>query len=324
MGLGCSEAAACKGINLSVRTLQRWKKSVAGDQRKGPRNHARKLLEEEKSAVLQVACAEKFCDLTPTLIVAKLADEGKYLASESTFYRLLRTENLLAHRSRAKAPTPREKVETIASKPNEVWSWDITNLRSLTPGLFYKLYLFEDLFSRKIVGWDILETEFDGDGAAVLKAALQSENIDGINLRMHMDNGNPMRGASMLATVLGLGIKPSFSRPSVSNDNPHIESLFRTMKYTASYPTKPFTSKEHATTWVKNFVDWYNNHMHSGLGHVTPNQRHTGVDEAIRINRREVYQLAKKKNPLRWSQNAKQWPAPTLARLNPYGTRMIS
>jgi transposase InsO family protein len=304
--------------------LQRWKKTTTGDLRKGPKTHPRKLLVEERCEVIAIACSERFFDLTPTLIVAKLADEGTYVASESTFYRLLKKENLLVHRSRGKAPETRKKVETIASRSNKVWSWDITNLRSQSPGHFYKLYLFEDLYSRKIVGWDILETEYDGNAASVLEKALTSEKISGKGLRVHADNGNPMRGISMLTTLLALGIRPSFSRPSVSNDNPHIESLFRTMKYTASYPTKPFTSKENAKSWVKGFVEWYNNHMHSGLGYVTPNQRHNGADEEIRIHRREVYLAAQRKNPIRWSKSPKAWPEPPLAHLNPHGTRLVS
>lgn len=172
------------------------------------------------------------------------------------------------------------------------------------------------------MGWDVLETELDGDAAPVLNAALASEKINGNNLRVHADNGNPMRGAHMLTTLLGLGIRPSFSRPSVSNDNPHVESLFRIMKYTAAYPTKPFMSLEHAKAWVKGFVEWYNNHMHSGLGYVTPNQRHQGQDEAIRVKRRNIYLNAQKENPIRWSKKPHSWPAPPLAHLNPNGTRM--
>lgn len=237
---------------------------------------------------------------------------------------LLRKNNLLPHRSRSKKPKYQSRVETIASKPNEVWTWDITNLRSLTPGYFYKLYLFEDLYSRKIVGWDVLETESDGDAVPTLNEALNSEGISGKNLRVHADNGNPMRGSNMLATLLDLGVRPSFSRPSVSNDNPHIESLFRTMKYTAAYPTKPFKDLDSTKTWVRGFVTWYNDRMHSSLGYVTPNQRHNMQDEQIRLNRRLVYAEAQKTNPIRWSRNVRTWPNPTLAHLNPLGTRMVN
>ena len=309
-------------MDFCVRTLQRWRKS-SEDLRRGPKNHSRRLSTEEVAQVVSTACSEGYYDLAPARLVAKLADHGRYLASESTIYRLLGKEKLLKHRSRAKRPRRTEKVETIASKPNQVWVWDITNLKSRTcyP---YKLYLFEDLYSRKIVGWDVLETESDGDALPILKRALLSEGITGVGLRVHADNGNPMRGSHMLWTLQGLGIRPSFSRPSVSNDNPHIESLFRTMKYTPAYPTKPFASIEAARTWVKDFVAWYNSSMHSGLSYVTPEQRHDGQDEAILTARRKVYQEAQQRTPLRWSRKPRLWPQPALAKLNPLGTRMIS
>jgi putative transposase len=310
-------------LDILPRTLQRWKKNLV-DLRCGPLVHARKLSSEEASRVVALACSEEFYDLAPARVVAKLADQGTYLASESSFYRLLRKQGLLAHRSRAKAPERRVPVETIARKPNEVWAWDITNLRSYTPGFFYKLYMFEDLYSRKIVGWDVLETMTDGDAVPVFKQALAAENINGKDLRVHADNGGPMRGTNMLYTLLGLGVRPSFSRPSVSNDNPHIESLFRTMKYSATYPTKPFASMEAARRWVGDFVAWYNASMHSALNYVTPDQRHRGEDEAILKKRRELYLAAQKRTPLRWSKAPRLWAQPALAKLSPYGTRMAS
>lgn len=310
-------------IGLSIRTLQRWRKGLI-DQRCGPKNHARRLSLVEREKVVSISCSEDYFDLAPALIVAKLADQGKYVASESTFYRLLRKQCLLKHRSRAKKPIHRAKVETVALRPNQVWCWDITNLRSRTSGFFYKLYLFEDLYSRKIVGWDVLESEFDGDAVPIFNQALINERINGVGLRVHADNGNPMRGSNMVTTLLSLGVRPSFSRPSVSNDNAYIESLFKTMKYTPMYPTKPFASLKHAKQWVSEFTDWYNNHMHSRLSYVTPNQRHKGEDEAILEKRRLVYNEARNKNPHRWSSSSRSWPQPKLAKLNPYGTRMVS
>jgi putative transposase len=303
--------------------VQRWRRKPS-DERRGPIDHARKLTLKEQDKVLQVACLEKYYDDAPAQIVAKLADDGIYLASESTFYRLLRKENLLGHRSRAKCPEKRERVETIATAPNTVWCWDITNLRTRSVGEFYKLYMFEDLYSRKIVGWEVLEKESDQSASFVLEKSLQLENISGNDLRLHSDNGNPMRGINMLTKVLSLGIRPSFSRPSVSNDNPYIESLFKTMKYTPSYPTKPFKSLLQANMWVEKFVSWYNNRLHSKLSYITPNQRHQKIDQPILENRRRVYALAKKANPLRWTKHQRSWSQPVLATLNPLGTRMVS
>ncbi|MGZ3792890.1 MAG: IS3 family transposase [Bdellovibrio sp.] len=313
----------CEVIKISDRTLQRWKTNLQ-DGRRGPINHPRKLSDEERAEVISTAVSEKYVDLPPSLIVTSLADDGVYIASESTFYRLLKKENLLGHRSRAKKPQSREKVETIASRPNQVWCWDITNLRSLTPGFYYKLYLFEDLYSRKIVGWDVLETECDGDAIPIFQKALANENISAVGLRLHSDNGNPMRGSRMLFTMLNLGVRPSFSRPSVSNDNAFIESLFKTMKYAPQYPTKPFNSLERAKKWVEDFVIWYNSRKHSGINFVTPLQRHNMEDKRILESRRLVYQQARLKNPLRWIKKIKSWNFIEFAALNPYGARLAT
>jgi putative transposase len=214
-------------------------------------------------------------------------------------------------------------METIATKPNEVWCWDITNMRSRTPGYFYKLYMFEDLFSRKVVGASVFEVEAEIHSKVVFKNALFAENITGKGLRLHADNGRPMRGINMLTMILSLGVRPSFSRPSVSNDNAHIEALFKTMKYTPMYPTKPFINLGSAQTWVKDFVVWYNDRLHSSLSYVSPNNRHHRVDEEILLNRRRVYSNARGKHPERWTTEPRSWSQPGLASLNPYGTRMV-
>jgi transposase InsO family protein len=212
----------------------------------------------------------------------------------------------------------------MPASANKVWVWDITNLRSYTAGFFYKLFLFEDLYSRKIVGWDVLETCCDGDAIPILNKALVEEGITGEQLRVHSDNGTPMRGVNMLSTLLGMGIRPSFSRPNVSNDNAHVEALFRTMKYAPMYPTKPFASLSSARSWVDAFVHWYNSSMHSSLNYVTPNQRHAGQDKEILTKRRKVYIDAWKRNPIRWARTPRTWDQPKLAKLNPYGTRMVN
>lgn len=310
-------------IGITDRTLQRWRKSTQ-DKRCGPRAHPRQLSKQEQAEVLSIALSEEFFDFSPASIVASLTDQGIYVASESTFYRLLRKENLLGHRFRSKKPQRRERVETIATQPNQVWCWDITNLRSLTKGFFYKLYLFEDLYSRKIVGWDVLETEHDGDGISVFNQALSSEGISAIGLRVHSDNGHPMRGSCMLSTLLQLGVRPSFSRPSVSNDNAFIESLFKTMKYTPQYPSKPFKSLQQAKEWVAAFVTWYNSRRHSGISYVTPLQRHNKEDKIVLEKRRQVYEAARVKNPHRWVNKQRLWSFKEFAALSPYGARLIN
>jgi transposase InsO family protein len=313
----------CSTIGLSCRTLQRWKTETK-DRRNGPILHARKLSESEQALVLATACDLRFSDLAPARIVAKLADENRYVASESTFYRLLRGEKLLAHRSRAKRPERKPQVVTVAERPNQVWAWDITNLRSKIPGGFFKLYLFEDLFSRKIVAAKVFEHETEMASAETFESAIHSESISGKNLRLHADNGRVMRGSMILGTLLKKEVIPSFSRPSVSNDNAYVESAFKTLKYSPQYPTKPFQSRQEASVWVEKYVLWYNTeHQHSGLSYVTPEQRHSGKAEALLEGRRTVYLTAKAENPHRWSGLVKSWKLPKLAQLNPHGQRFV-
>jgi putative transposase len=195
-----------------------------------------------------------FRDLPPKQIVPQLADCGRYLASESTMYRLLRAEGQLVHRGRAKPPTRREVKEHAATAPNQVWSWDITYLKSALRGSFHYLYMVEDVWSRKIVGWAIHEEESMDLAAPLMRDICMKTGVDVNGLVLHSDNGGPMKGSTMLATLQRLGVVPSFSRPGVSDDNPFSEALFRTMKYRPGYPGKPFASIEHARAWVTAFA----------------------------------------------------------------------
>lgn len=248
----------------------------------------------------------------------KLADSGCYVASESTFYRVLREENLLAHRGRAKAPGAKRPAEHVAAAPLEVWSWDITYLRSAVAGRFYYLYIHVDVWSRKIVGRAVHEAECSELASNALNAALRAEGIDGRGLVVHQDNGSPMKGATLKATMERLGVIASYSRPRVSDDNPYSESLFRTLKYRPEYPRRPFASLEEARAWVRGFVAWYNHeHLHSGIGLVTPAERHDGRAEAILEARRAVCARARLRNPERWSGAARAWNHPVEVRLNP-------
>jgi putative transposase len=175
-----------------------------------------------------------------------------------------------------------------------------------------------DIFSRKIVGWEIHAAQDSRLSAEILDKICKAENIEKNQLVLHSDNGGPMKGATILATMQRLGIVPSFSRPSVSNDNPYSESLFRTVKYCPLFSSKPFESMDTATAWMDNFVNWYNKeHWHSGIGFVTPESKHQNEDVEILKKRKEVYELAKKKKPLRWSGNTRKWEHLTSVNLNP-------
>ncbi|HEO1341773.1 TPA: transposase [Legionella pneumophila] len=244
----------------------------------------------------------------PSQIVPNLADKGEYIGSESTIYRVLHAHKMMQHRSAARPRTHRKPDELTATKPNQLWSWDITYLTSNIRGNYFYLYLFLDVFSRKIVGFNVFDEQSAEHASEVVSAAYITENISAGEVTLHADNGGPMKGSMMLATLQNLGIASSFSRPSVSNDNPYSESMFRTLKYCPQYPNKPFESTEAALEWVRKFVDWYNNvHQHSGNNFVTPNARHKEQDRAILAKRTQVYERAKQENPSRWSGKTRNW-----------------
>lgn len=316
---GACAKAPCKQVGINPRTYQRWRKDPLGDQRKGPvSTPANKLTEEERRKILQIANSKEFADQPPSQIVPKLADRGEYVASESSFYRILKAENLDAHRGRSKSPSRKKPKSLVATTPNQVYSWDITYLKTDVAGQFVFLYFVMDVFSRKIVGYAV-HTEQNAEHASVLiELICHREGIKKDQLWLHSDNGGPMKGATMLATLQRLGVMPSFSRPSVSDDNPYSESLFKTTKYCSLYPSKPFSGRVAALKWVKRFVLWYNEvHRHSGIKFVTPGSRHRGEDKKILNHRREVYHRAKLKNPNRWSVQARNWEHNSEVALNP-------
>jgi transposase InsO family protein len=195
-----------------------------------------------------------------------------------------------------------------------VWSWDITYLPTTVRGIWLYLYLVIDVWSRKVVAWDVDEREDPPIAADLVSRACLRERISKGRkqpLILHADNGNAMRAATLECRLEELGVLRSFSRPRVSNDNPYSESLFRTVKYRPDYPRKPFSSKEQACQWVAAFVDWYNHrHRHSGIKFVTPVQRHSGSAIAICKQRAEVYENARRANPTRWSRHTRCWHQP--------------
>jgi len=305
---GCRKAVATHDVGISQRTFNRWSESLE-DKRKGPTTvPSNKLSEAEVKEVVNVSTSKEYMDLPPSQIVPSLADKGRYLACESTFYRILKEKEMLKHRGKSKEKTHEKPAPLVATGPNQIYSWDITYLKSSITGQFYYLYLFMDIWSRKIVGQEVHENEDMSKSAALIDKICIMEQIEKSQLTLHSDNGGPMKGATMLATLQRLGIVPSFSRPKVSDDNPYSESLFKTLKYCPKYPSKPFASLENAQGWVDDFVDWYNNkHLHSGIKFVTPVSRHRGEDIAILNRRKIVYETAKLANPNRWSGRSRNW-----------------
>jgi transposase InsO family protein len=320
---GASATKACEELEITLRTYQRWTGEggvkVDGRPQAERPEPANKLSAQERRQILEICNEKDYGGLPPSQIVPALADQGSYIASEASFYRVLRAADQLHRRGRAQAPRTVSKPKGYkASAPNPLWSWDITYLATTIVGLFYRLYLVMDIYSRKIVGWEIHENETAEHAAVLIRQACLAEGVSAPGLVLHADNGSPMKGATMLATLQRLGVVPSFSRPSVSNDNPYSESLFGTLKYTPSFPSKPFESLAAARQWVHGFVQWYNEqHRHSGIQFVTPAERHRGEDHTLLAKRKDIYEAAKQLNPQRWSRDTRNWTPAAEVWLNP-------
>lgn len=321
---GASLDAACTVLGLSPRTLQRWRAptgEINEDRRPDavrptPRN---KLSEAERDEIVATCNAPEFASLPPSQIVPRLADQGTYIASESSMYRVLKEREQNHRRGRARPPSRSKPPASFQAKgPCEVWSWDITWLPGPVVGTFFYLYLILDIFSRKIVGWEVYERETAEFAAQLLQRAVWAEGCLTSPLVLHADNGSPMKGATMKVTMERLGVEASFSRPRVSNDNPFSEALFRTCKYAPTWPTRGFASIEAARSWVAGFVGWYNTeHRHSAIRFVTPEQRHRGEDRALLASRHQVYELARAARPERWSGRTRNWNPVGAVWLNP-------
>ena len=317
---GARLESACSELGVDARTVQRWRRDPDGDDdRHGPTTRpANALTAAEEEDVLDLLNSQEFVDLSPHQAVAKLADMNIYKASERTMYRVLKRHKLQAHRGRARPRTCHRPSEHRATGPRQVWSWDITYLRSPIRGRFWLLYMVVDVWSRKIVAARVHDHESDELASVLIDETCRREGIDRAGLVIHSDNGPAMKGKTVLAKMQELGIVPSFSRPRVSDDNPFSEALFRTMKYRPDYPDGPFASVEVAQAWVNRFVLWYNeDHQHSGIRFVTPAQRHDGTDIAILANRQRVYEAARERHPGRWSGKLRDWSHIGVVRLNP-------
>ena len=319
---------ACSVIGLAARTVQRWLEAgknglYVGDRRTpDQRIHncpPNKLSDAERQAAVRVLHSDEFKDLPPIQIVPRLADQGLYVASESTLYRLLREAGQLAHRRLERAPQKRSKPRAlVATRPDQIYCWDITYLPTQVRGLFFYLYLFVDIFSRKVVGWQVFDCESAQKAAALLEDICRRQSISANQITVHSDNGGPMKGETMLATMQRLGVAHSRSRPAVSNDNPYAESLFKTLKYRPQLPLEPFADLLQARRWVTELLHWYNDeHRHSAIRFVTPAQRHAQLDQAMLHARAAVYEEARQRHPTRWSANTRNWGFIDQVHLNP-------
>lgn len=321
---GASQRRVCGAIGMSERTLQRWRNAPSVADRRSSRiqQPANRLTELERQRILAIANSAEFGGLSPSQIVPRLADQGCYVASESSFYRVLRAANQIRHRSAARPVREVSKPRSVsATGPNQLYSWDITYLPSNVRGCYFYLYLFLDVFSRKVVGWQVYDDESADLASEVILDTCKREKVQPQQVVLHSDNGSAMKGATMLATLQRLGVMPSFSRPAVSNDNPYSESLFKTLKYRPGYPSQAFADLVEARKWVASFVDWYNNeHRHSAIRFVTPAQRHAGQEQALLRRRNVVYETAKARYPQRWSGATRNWTPVSVVHLNPANT----
>lgn len=325
---GASYAPACQLAGISLRTLQRWKAGaeaglIQGDDRPDAvrPTPAHALSNNERLQIISIANESRFADMPPARIVPMLADEGIYLASESSFSRVLRAQGQTQHRGRCRAPhAVRPPTTHIATAPAQVWCWDMTYLPSHTIGRWFYLYLILDLYSRKIVGWEVHEADLSDHAALLVKRTAIAEGIYTLPVKpvLHGDNGATLKATTVLSMLHWLGIKPSYSRPRVSDDNAFSESLFRTAKYRPEFPDKGFADLSEARCWGASFAHWYNHdHRHSGIGYVSPAQRHAGTDRAILAARHNLYERAREMNPRRWARHTRNWKPIEAVTLNP-------
>lgn len=320
---GARLSPACRVLGLTARTYQRWTQDgeTGADQRpEAERPQPEHTLSaDERQQVVDICNRPEFASLSPGQIVPKLADRGVYIASEATIYRILRERDQLSHRGHAKAPRPPQSPSThTATGPNEVWCWDITWLPGPALGMFFYLYLIMDLYSRKIVGWEVHERENGIHARDLVERTVLAEGCIDHPLVLHGDNGSPLKAETVKVMLQRLGVTPSHSRPRVSDDNAYVESLFRTCKYVPTYPKKGFETIQAARDWVSTFVSWYNrHHQHSGINFVTPNERHSGQHLAILQARQRVYEAARDRNPARWTGNTRNWEPVDQVHLNP-------
>jgi len=323
---GARQMEACALAGIAPRTVQRWRKNdglLLGDRRpdavRSMPSHA--LTGEERARIVAMANEPRFAETPPARIVPALADEGIYIASESSFHRVLRAHGQMNRRGRAKPPRrSRPPTTHIATGPGEVWCWDVTFLPATVKGQWFYLYLILDLYSRKIVGFEVHATDSADHAAHLARRTALTEGIHAMPVKpvLHGDNGATLKATTVLAMLHWLGIEPSYSRPRVSDDNPYAEALFRTAKYRPDFPVKGFPDLGAASDWAARFVHWYNNeHRHSGIKYVTAAQRHAGQDRPLLTARHELYQHARRSNPRRWSRQTRDWTPIAAVALNP-------
>ena len=293
-----STSRACDALGLSRATVYRKRRP------KPPILTARipplKLNETEQTAVLGELMSPRFVDRAPHQIYAILLDEGRYLCSIRTMYRLLATQHAVRERRAQRVHPVYARPELLAEGPNQVWSWDITKLKTTVKWTYLYLYVLLDIFSRKAVGWLLSTRESAALARQLVSQSAKREGIDREQLTLHADRGAVMRSKSLAELLVDLGIDPSFSRPRQSNDNPFRESLFKTTKYAPAFPDC-FVSLTHGREFFGPFFEHYNaQHRHTGIGLMTPNNVHAGNASRITGERQTTLAAAFDRHPNRF------------------------
>jgi putative transposase len=292
-------APACAALGVSRATFYRRRLPVSGQQQ--PRSTpARALREDEREAVLDVLCSERFVDRSPGEVVATLLDEEEYLCSERTMYRILESEKAVRERRDQLRRPMYEKPELVATAPNQVWSWDITKLKGPRTWTWYYLYVVLDVYSRYVVGWLLAERESTALATRLIEESCEKQGVAPGSLVLHSDRGSAMTSQGTAQLLAQLGVLRSLSRPSVSNDNPFSEAHFKTLKYHPGFPRR-FGSLEDARAFCRRFFTWYHReHKHSALSRVSPEDVHYRRDREILARRDRILETAFGRNPERF------------------------
>jgi len=319
LGARVGVAPACRALGVSRSSLYRRRAARLRPRSPQPRPRpARALSDEERRVVLDELNSERFVDLAPLEVYATLLDEGRYLCSPRTMYRILDENGAVRERRDQLRHPAYKKPELLATGPNQVWSWDITKLKGPTKWTYYYLYVILDVYSRRVVGWMVADCESGALARELLESSCRKEGIEPGQLTVHADRGPAMISKPLAFLLADLGVTKSHSRPYTSSDNPYSESCFRTFKYRPDFPAR-FGSIEDARAHCRAFFAWYNGaHRHSSLGLMTPDTVHYGRAEAVTAARSTVLDAAYRAHPERFPHRAPTPPAvPTEAWINP-------
>jgi putative transposase len=302
--LSCVEACAALGVPRASyyrRQADILRETQGSESENRPRKPSpRALSAAERARVLDVLHDERFRDLAVPQVFAALMDEGEYLCSMRSMYRILDDEGEVRERRNQRRHPNYSKPELLATGPNQVWSWDITKLRGPRKWTYSYLYVVLDIFSRYAVGWMVASRESAALGEKLVAEAVEKQKVEHGQLTLHSDRGSPMTAKSMALLLADLGVTKSHSRPHVSDDNPFSEAQFKTVKYRPGFPGR-FGCLEDARSHMGAFFDWYHHeHRHSGLGWMTPADVHYGRAESIRARRAEVLETAYARHPERF------------------------